>query len=360
MSLRVLAQLVALILNSTERLMAISSNYLLPAAVLLLTSACYSGDPPLDSTEDSTGLGDSEGSAASGSPGGTSNTNDTDNANNTSDPNSDTGGDSVTDATGGGDDTGATDESTGGASTGGASTGGASTGNASAGDDTGTTEDSPEPGPERIICLGDSITEAGFQHYAYRYYLWQRIVADGIDYVDFVGSKSGTYSGAAPDQSWDSEHDGHWGAKADEVLNGGLPYGGVGSIQDWAPAYQPTIALIQLGTNDCRGGQSPESTLADLAGIIDTLRASVPDVLILVAQVIQSKDAAANSCLATLNGMMPGWAAGLATEDSPILVVDQWSALDPLTDLADDYHTNESGGQKMADRWYETLRDHLL
>jgi lysophospholipase L1-like esterase len=228
------------------------------------------------------------------------------------------------------------------------------------GDDDDTGDDDAAPTPQRILCIGDSITEARFQHYAYRYYLWELMVADGIEHVDFVGSMSGTYAGGAPTGGWDSEHDGHWGAKADEILYGGLPHEGVGSIQDWAPAYLPTIALIQLGTNDCRGSQSPESTLGELAGIIDVLRQSDPTVLVLVAQVIQTRLADVNSCLGLLNTQMVPWAAGLSTVDSPVVVVDQWSALDPVTDLEDDFHTNESGGEKMAVRWYETLDDYLL
>jgi len=215
------------------------------------------------------------------------------------------------------------------------------------------------PTPQRIMCIGDSITEARFQHYAYRYHLWQLIVADGIDHVDFVGSKAGTYSGGAPTGGWDSDHDGHWGAKADEILGGGIPYGGVGSIRDWAPVHRPTVALIQLGTNDCRGGQSGASTLAEIASIIGVLRESVPNVTVLVAQVIQSRQAPLNTCLASLNAAMPDWAAARSTATSPVVIVDQWSALDPSTDLEDDYHTNESGGSKMAARWYATLRDYL-
>jgi lysophospholipase L1-like esterase len=53
---------------------------------------------------------------------------------------------------------------------------------------------------------------------------------------------------------------------------------------------------------------------------------------------------------------IPGWAAGLTTAQSPIVVVDQWTGFDAVADTGDGVHPNDAGFRKMADRWYPAAR----
>ncbi|MGD9201104.1 MAG: GDSL-type esterase/lipase family protein, partial [Chitinispirillia bacterium] len=139
----------------------------------------------------------------------------------------------------------------------------------------------------KIMCLGDSITESEKRENSWRYMLVQKLYENGYKgKFDMVGRNCGFFNNA--DTDWDSEHCGYYSASASNLLNGGLPRGRAshGCIKDWAPKYKPTIALIHLGTNDSRGGRNPESTLKIIEGIIGHLRMAVPEVKIVVAQII--------------------------------------------------------------------------
>jgi hypothetical protein len=60
--------------------------------------------------------------------------------------------------------------------------------------------------------------------------------------------------------------------------------------------------------------------------------------------------------VAALNGAIPGWAAGKSTAQSPITVVDQFTGFDSVADTnGDGVHPDDSGFQKISDRWYPAL-----
>lgn len=207
----------------------------------------------------------------------------------------------------------------------------------------------------RIMCLGDSITESEKRANSWRYMLVQNLYKAGYKgQFDMVGRNSGFRNN--PDTDWDSEHCGYYSARADQLLNGGLPKnrGSHGSIKDWAPKYKPTIALIHLGTNDSRGGQSPESTLEDIEGIIGYLREAVPDVKIVVAQIIPIGVEKAEKIAQDLNSKIPAWAESITTSQSPVEVVDMHSNMVIGKDQGR-YHPAGQGSQKMADKWFAAI-----
>ena len=54
------------------------------------------------------------------------------------------------------------------------------------------------------------------------------------------------------------------------------------------------------------------------------------------------------------NAAIPAWAAATTTAASPVTVVDQWTGFNTATDTGDGVHPDDSGSQKIADRWYPT------
>jgi cellulase/cellobiase CelA1 len=79
---------------------------------------------------------------------------------------------------------------------------------------------------------------------------------------------------------------------------------------------------------------------------------------IIVAQIIPMGANACATCPADViafNNRIPGWAAGLTTAQSPIVVVDQWTGFNTATDTGDGVHPNDAGFQKMSDRFYPVL-----
>ncbi|GAB3822378.1 hypothetical protein GCM10028895_26750 [Pontibacter rugosus] len=230
------------------------------------------------------------------------------------------------------------------------------------------------------MTLGNSITQGNTDFPGYRYHLWKMLLDEGID-VELVGShttnnegdpavKGTTYNGKV----YTNRNEGHWGWSTDEVLNG---RDGQGNLASWLQGYTPDFALIHLGTNDmfkqCEAGESPDKacyqeTINELREVIRQIRTKNPAVTILLAQLIPAyankvgTDAAFN--IQELNRRIPVLANELNTDDSPVVVVDQYTGFDPYfdpdnpsnnKDTWDGVHPNTSGELKMARIWYAAI-----
>ena len=190
--------------------------------------------------------------------------------------------------------------------------------------------------------LGDSITQSSKGLNSYRYYLWHLLINKGY-HVDFVGSRHGVGDGPPPDSDFDMDHEGHAGWTADEIL---------AQVRAWATAASPDFVLLHIGTNDLSHGQTVDSTVNDISGIIDELRSANPHIHILLAQLIAKTGVPS---IAVLNGRLPALAADKQQVDSPIVLVDQYTGFDPSTMTYDGTHPNADGESRMAHRWFEKL-----
>ncbi|MDO6460914.1 SGNH/GDSL hydrolase family protein [Granulosicoccaceae sp. 1_MG-2023] len=202
--------------------------------------------------------------------------------------------------------------------------------------------------PLRLMPIGDSITQGWSDRYSYRYPLWKRLIDAGAA-IDFVGSLDENYKGnpewpAYRGLAFDSDHEGHWGWRVDEVL---------AEVDTWLAANTPDIVLLHLGTNDIFQSNGVESTLAELSELITRLRAANPQVVVFFAQVIGSTSN--DGLLQELNLGIASLAATLNSADSPVYVVDQYSGFDPQADTYDGVHPNSDGEEKMAAVWFEAM-----
>lgn len=193
----------------------------------------------------------------------------------------------------------------------------------------------------KIMPLGDSITVSTTPHNSYRYYLWHMLIDHGYR-VDFVGSQHGVGNGPPAHPDFDMDHEGHAGWRADQILT---------QIKGWASAAEPDVVLLHLGTNDVCQEQTVASTLTDIGGIIDVLRAVNPHVRVLLAQLINSSNCPPQA----LNAKLPALVDAKNTTESPIVLVDQYSGFIPATMCYDGTHPNDLGDSHMAGRWFEKL-----
>ena len=200
--------------------------------------------------------------------------------------------------------------------------------------------------PIRIMPLGDSITAGPG---CWRALLWNQLRTAGYSNIDFVGSAS---DGGSCNYgfSYDADHEGHGGFSAVGIAdNNQLP--------PWLNAARPDVVVMHLGTNDLWGGwQSMDTILAAFTKLVGQMRANNPSMRIVVSQIIPHHGC--DTCPAdtvTLNNRIPGWAAGLTTAQSPIVIVDQWTGFDAATDTGDGVHPNDSGFRRMADRFQPAL-----
>lgn len=202
--------------------------------------------------------------------------------------------------------------------------------------------------PVKIMPLGDSITAGPG---CWRAILWHDLQTNGYTNIDFVGSVPD--GGCNYGYTYDGDNEGHGGYSATGIAqNNQLPA--------WLSAANPDIVLMHLGTNDMWGGSIPvSSVLAAYTTLIGQMRANNPTMKILVAQIIPMNPPSCPTCAAevqSLDQAIPGWAAGLTTAQSPIIVVDQWTGFDDATDTGGDgVHPNDAGFAKMAARWYPPL-----
>jgi lysophospholipase L1-like esterase len=201
--------------------------------------------------------------------------------------------------------------------------------------------------PVRIMPLGDSITAGPG---CWRAMLWNDLRTAGYTNIDFVGSVAD--GGCNYGYSYDGDNEGHGGYSATGIAD-------QNQLPPWLDAARPDIVLMHLGTNDMWGGYIPiANVLAAYTKLVGQMRAANPAMKIIVAQIIPMNPSGCPTCaadVAALDNAVPGWAAGLSTAQSPIVVVDQWTGFDPATDTGDGVHPNDGGFRKMANRWYPAV-----
>ena len=208
----------------------------------------------------------------------------------------------------------------------------------------------------KIMTLGDSITQAENGQNSYRKELWEQLTVAGYN-VDFVGSENRNKdNNNFEDGSFNPDHEGHWGWRIDEIING---RGGEGKLSDWLTGYTPDVVLIHLGSNDAIQNNSAITSVEELNQVIDILRQDNEDVTIFLSQLIPAVDGGFNSRIQDLNNRIPGIVADKNQANSPVILVDQSSGFNANTDTYDGVHPNDAGEAKMAQKWFNALKDYL-
>ncbi|MPY49811.1 GDSL-type esterase/lipase family protein [Streptomyces acidicola] len=196
----------------------------------------------------------------------------------------------------------------------------------------------------RIMPLGDSITGSPG---CWRAVLWNRLQSSGYTDIDFVGTLGPQGCG----QPHDGDNEGHGGELVTNVADQNLLPGRLA-------ATLPDIVVMHFGTNDVWSAIAPDRILAAYSKLVEQMRASNPDMKILVAQLIPMNPGSCTACaqrVVDLNARIPDWARTTSTDRSPVTVVDQWTGFSTATDTYDGVHPNASGDDKIAARWYPAL-----
>lgn len=218
-----------------------------------------------------------------------------------------------------------------------------------------------------ILPLGNSITNGTSVYNSYRRDLWQLLHAGGYNF-DMVGSWSGHHmGGAVPDPDFDMDHDGHSGWKASDILHPPDWDQQRGNLEDWLQQYRPDIVLMELGTNEVFQCMSAAEAMANLDTIIGLLRIKNPSVKILLAQIpplgkewapkkLCGNEITYEQAVIGFNQAIVTFAKKTNTAASPVVIVDQFTGVDPATEMYDDIHPNAAGERRMAERWFIALQ----
>ena len=187
-----------------------------------------------------------------------------------------------------------------------------------------------------ILPLGDSITQGGGSFTCYRQILVPELEKRQAN-VRFVG----------PNQDKTSAHAGYGGKNAKYLRS---------IVRDVYTQFPADVVLLHAGHN-CFSEDKPVAGLVeDTEAIIATIRSLNPQVTILLAQVIPAGKLPKYDYLPELNQQLAVLAKRLASETSPLILVNQAEGFDWKTDtVADHVHPNAAGAQKMADKWLAAL-----
>ncbi len=195
----------------------------------------------------------------------------------------------------------------------------------------------------RIMATGDSITETG----CWRRQLWDMLAEAGYQ-VDLVGSKNNEGDCGS---GWDADNEGHSGALVTEMAS---------SAAAWAQANPADVVLFHWGTNDVWHAALPiEAIVEAYSMMVAGFRLVNPNVILLIAQIIpvapEGPMGVYPERTRQLNERLEAWAAAQTTEQSPLLLVDQWTGF-PSDGAPDGVHPYaESGSRHLADNWFAAI-----
>ena len=218
---------------------------------------------------------------------------------------------------------------------------------------------SPHADKRQIMPLGDSIT--GF---CYPQLLSKELIDKGHTSFAFVGTVTNNQSCGTGAPNVQTE--GHGGYLVTYLTTDSPAQSGKGTLTElktWA-AEKPDVVLMEIGTNDVWSSIATATITIAFSFVIDQFRAQNPSVIFFVAQITPLNPSGCSGCesrVEALNAAIPAWASGKSTSDSPVYVVDVWSALDPATYLPnstwtkDGCHPELPASQLMADKWYAGL-----
>jgi len=221
-----------------------------------------------------------------------------------------------------------------------------------------------------ILCLGNSITNGVDTFNSYRRDLWQMLHAGNYNF-DFIGSWSKHHMGTdVPIPDFDMDNDGHSGWTFEHILQPPSWDTIRGNLHQWIKNYASDIVLMELGTNDVFQCRKIEDMFSNLDVILALLREKNKHVKIFLAQIpplgkewsdkkLCGNDTTYAAAIINFNKAIAEYAGEHSTKQSPIIVVDQFTGVDPSKDMFDDIHPNTSGERKMADRWFDAIQPYL-
>lgn len=206
----------------------------------------------------------------------------------------------------------------------------------------------------RILCLGDSITEGNVNMVVYKGPLFDKLTEAEYRFT-YVGSKTSSY--ISPTSGTVSlKHEGYSGQNCTQIA---------ALFTTNSPLYPADIVIIHAAHNlnlaeqilDPAGEAAIVTTVENATrSMIQTARATNPSVKILLAQAITSGKLPKYTYIPAVNTRLGEIAAELHTAAQPVIIVDQAAGFDWTTDTTDDkVHPNASGGEKMAQKFFDAL-----
>ena len=197
----------------------------------------------------------------------------------------------------------------------------------------------------RILTLGASIT-AGVDSTdgnGYRLDLQQKLEDNGNN-VTYVGTR---FRG----QLLDNACEAYPGYTIDRITNATLASGALN--------FRPNVILLNAGTNDCaEKDKDPAGAPKRYASLLAHLKNSCPDALVVASSLLPNRNTKVNTCIQILNEGLRKVSREARAGGQKTTFVEMYSAV-PIADInkKDKTHPNDAGYKKMADAWYEGIKN---
>ncbi len=225
----------------------------------------------------------------------------------------------------------------------------------------------------RILPLGNSITRGSMclngnvnncdrlpdqEAIGYRHRLYNLMNGAGFN-VDFIGNLKFGYSIMT-----DPDNAGFSGIRdnylADIMETGTSAYTGQVTAGPYLNSYPADVILLHIGTNDV---SALDYSVNDVARILDAIddyeNASGEPILVFLAEIISRRD---NPCgtdpgVTTFNSRLVSMAQSRISSGDLIALVDMecGAGINYYNDLVDQVHPNQTGYDKMADKWFQAI-----
>ncbi len=193
---------------------------------------------------------------------------------------------------------------------------------------------------QKVMPLGDSLTDGYELPGGYRTNLWSRVTADNLT-LDFVGSNS-----SGPAELPDKDNEGHPGWRIDQIA---------ASVNAWLSTYDPDDILLLIGTNDVLQNFDLPNAPARLGALIDQISAQLPQANIVVGSIPPINISPYGDWAQQYDAAIPAVINQRIAQGEHVSFVDINPAIS-LSDLyTDGIHMVESGNTKMAGVWYSRL-----
>jgi lysophospholipase L1-like esterase len=205
--------------------------------------------------------------------------------------------------------------------------------------------------------LGDSITDGvgSSDGASYRSKLFHLALMNGKK-LTFVGSHD-----SGPDMvdgvPFPKHQEGHSGWTIDD---GGGRSGLYPKVQEWLTNTPPDIVTLMIGTNDVNLKLDLAMAPNRLGLLIDRINMYAPNALVVVAQIVPSKDDGENVDTVAYNGAIPALVKQRADQGKHVISVDMYGAFTADANYKNDYmndtlHPKDAGYVVMASTWYAAI-----
>ena len=200
--------------------------------------------------------------------------------------------------------------------------------------------------------LGASRVEGNRPKYeSFRYFLWKKLSENGYSF-DFIGTnQDNTKYPQVNNINFDRDHEGLSGWTSGDILN---------EIEGWLKKTGPPdiVLFSSPGGNDALENLPISQTISNINNIIDVLKNSNPNIIILIEKMapvhsdIMTSDL--DSYIKKINKEIIKIEKNHFTKKSKIIVVNMSSGFKDEY-LADEVHYNEEGAKYIANQYYKVL-----